>query len=387
MMLARFAADPSFERNLSNCRYFSERESNYRSCYQRDRDRILHCSAFRRLKHKTQVFVEDEGDYFRTRLTHTLEVAQVARTISTVLDLNHDLSEAISLAHDLGHTPFGHTGEEALDELMIKYGGFDHNAQALRIVTKLEQHYADFDGLNLTWDTLEGIAKHNGPIKEPIPFALKQYNNVQSLRLTSFASAEAQVAAISDDIAYNSHDLHDGLRAKLFTDDDIMCLPLIEKCYDEVDKNYPNLDRYRRRHEALRRFFGILVEDVISTSKNIILELSPNSIEDIRNSDEPVIRFSEEIFLAIKEIKSFLFNNMYRSPEVIEMRKIVTFKLKNLFKKYIDDPSYMPSDWKQKSYMASNKIELARLVADYISGMTDRYALTQHSKVFDKEYL
>ena len=387
MMLARFAADPSFEKNLSNYRYFSERESNYRSCYQRDRDRILHCSAFRRLKHKTQVFVEDEGDYFRTRLTHTLEVAQVARTISTALDLNYDLSEAIALAHDLGHTPFGHTGEDALNELMMKYGGFDHNAQALRVVTKLEQHYADFDGLNLTWDTLEGIAKHNGPIKEPIPFALRQYNAVQSLRLNSFASAEAQVAAISDDIAYNSHDLHDGLRAKLFTDDDIMCLPLIEKCYDEVDKNYPNLDRYRRRHEALRRFFGILVEDVISTSKNIILELSPNSIEDIRDAGEPVIRFSDEIFLAIKEIKSFLFNNMYRSPEVIEMRKIVTFKLKNLFKKYIDDPSYMPSDWKQKSYMASNKIELARLVADYISGMTDRYALTQHSKVFDKEYL
>ena len=387
MMLARFAADPSFEKNLSNHRYFKERESNYRSCYQRDRDRVLHCSAFRRLKHKTQVFVENEGDYFRTRLTHTLEVAQVARTISTALDLNYDLSEAIALAHDLGHTPFGHTGEEALDELMVKYGGFDHNAQALRIVTKLEQHYADFDGLNLTWDTLEGIAKHNGPVKEPIPFALRQYNAAQNLRLCSFASAEAQVAAISDDIAYNSHDLHDGLRAKLFTDDDIKCLPLIEKCYDEVDKIYPNLDQYRRRHEALRRFFGVLVEDVISRSKNIISELSPSSIEDIRNASEPVVRFSDETLLAIKEIKTFLFNNMYRSPEVIEMRKLVTFKLKNLFKKYIADPNYLPSDWKQKSDLASNKTELARLVADYISGMTDRYALNQHGKVFYKEYL
>tara|TARA_B100000674_G_scaffold489038_1_gene502265 strand:- start:1348 stop:2511 length:1164 start_codon:yes stop_codon:yes gene_type:complete len=386
MTLARFAADPSFEKNVSNHRYFSERESDYRSCYQRDRDRILHCSAFRRLKHKTQVFVEDEGDYFRTRLTHTLEVAQVARTISTALDLNYDLSEAIALAHDLGHTPFGHTGEEALDELMVKYGGFDHNAQALRIVTKLEQHYADFDGLNLTWDTLEGIAKHNGPVKEPIPFALRQYNAAQNLRLCSFASAEAQVAAISDDIAYNSHDLHDGLRAKLFTDDDIKCLPLIEKCYDEVDKIYPNLDQYRRRHEALRRFFGVLVEDVISRSKNIISELSPSSIEDIRNASEPVVRFSDETLLAIKEIKTFLFNNMYRSPEVIEMRKLVTFKLKNLFKKYIADPNYLPSDWKQKSDLASNKTELARLVADYISGMTDRYALTQYGKLFDKEY-
>ena len=337
------------------------------------------------MKHKTQVFVEDEGDYFRTRLTHTLEVAQVARTISTALDLNCDLSETIALAHDLGHTPFGHTGEEALDELMMAFGGFDHNAQALRIVTKLEQHYASFDGLNLTWDTLEGIAKHNGPIKEPIPYALRQYNSVQSLNLTSFASAEAQVAAISDDIAYNSHDLHDGLRANLFTDEDIKSLPLIDKCYDEVDKIYPNLDQYRRRHEALRRFFGILVEDVIFQSKNIILEISPKSIDDIRNAGEPVIQFSNETFLALKEIKSFLFNNMYRSPKVIEMRQIVSFKLQNLFKKYIADPSYLPADWKQKTDLASNKTDLARLVADYISGMTDRYALAQHRKVFGKE--
>ena len=199
-------------------------------------------------------------------------------------------------------------------------------------------------------------------------------------------SLEAQIASISDDIAYNSHDLHDGLRAELFTDDDIKCLPLIEKCYDEVDKIYPNLDQYRRRHEALRRFFGVLVEDVISRSKNIILELSPNSIEDIRNASEPVIRFSDETFLAMKEINSFLFNNMYRSPKVIEMRKIVTFKLKNLFKKYINDPSYLPSEWKQKSDLSSNKTDLARVVADYISGMTDRYALTQHNKVFEKKY-
>jgi dGTPase len=385
MMLARFAADPSFEKNISNHRHFSERESNYRSCYQRDYDRILHCSAFRRLKHKTQVFVEDEGDYFRTRLTHTLEVAQVARTISTALELNYDLSETIALAHDLGHTPFGHTGEEALDELMKEFGGFDHNAQALRIVTKLEQHYADFDGLNLTWDTLEGIAKHNGPIKEPIPYALSQYNSVQSLNLNSFASAEAQVAAISDDIAYNSHDLHDGLRANLFTDEDIKSLPLIDKCYDEVDRIYPNLDQYRRRHEALRRFFGILVEDVISQSKSIILEISPKSIEDIRNAGVPVIQFSRDKFLALKEIKTFLFNNMYRSPKVIEMRKIVTFKLQNLFTKYISDPSYLPADWKLKTDLEFNKTDLARLVADYISGMTDRYALAQHRKVFGKE--
>lgn len=382
-MLARFAADPSFANNKTNYRYFNEDESNFRSCYQRDRDRILHCSAFRRLKHKTQVFVEHEGDYFRTRLTHTLEVAQVARTISTALDLNFDLSETIALAHDLGHTPFGHTGEEALDELMKAYGGFDHNAQALRIVTKLERHYADFDGLNLTWDTLEGIAKHNGPVKNPIPYALKNYNSVQSLNLESFASAEAQVAAISDDIAYNSHDLHDGLRAKLFTDDDLKQLPLLNQCYDAVDKIYPNLDQYRRRHEALRRFFGMLVEDVISKSRNIILELSPKSIDDIRNAGKSVIQFSDEVFLALKEIKSFLFNNMYRAPKVVEMRKVVTIKLQNLFKKYFDDPSFLPSDWKLKSDFTTSETDLARMVADYISGMTDRYALNQYSKLFE----
>ena len=382
-MLARFAADPSFAKNKTNHRYFNEDESNFRSCYQRDRDRILHCSAFRRLKHKTQVFVEHEGDYFRTRLTHTLEVAQVARTISTALDLNFDLSETIALAHDLGHAPFGHTGEEALDDLMKAYGGFDHNAQALRIVTKLERHYADFDGLNLTWDTLEGIAKHNGPVENPIPYALKNYNSVQSLNLESFASAEAQVAAISDDIAYNSHDLHDGLRAKLFTDDDLKQLPLLNECYGAVDKIYPNLDQYRRRHEALRRFFGMLVEDVISKSKIIILELSPKSIDDIRNAGKSVIQFSDEVFLALKEIKSFLFNNMYRAPKVVEMRKVVTIKLQNLFKKYFDDPSFLPADWKLKSDFTTSKTDLARMVADYISGMTDRYALNQYSQLFE----
>ena len=382
-MLARFAADPSFAKNKTNHRYFNEDESNFRSCYQRDRDRILHCSAFRRLKHKTQVFVEHEGDYFRTRLTHTLEVAQVARTISTALDLNFDLSETIALAHDLGHAPFGHTGEEALDDLMKAYGGFDHNAQALRIVTKLERHYADFDGLNLTWDTLEGIAKHNGPVENPIPYALNNYNSVQSLNLESFASAEAQVAAISDDIAYNSHDLHDGLRAKLFTDDDLKQLPLLNQCYGAVDKIYPNLDQYRRRHEALRRFFGMLVEDVISKSKIIILELSPKSIDDIRNAGKSVIQFSDEVFLALNEIKSFLFNNMYRAPKVVEMRKVVTIKLQNLFKKYFDDPSFLPSDWKLKSDFTTSETDLARMVADYISGMTDRYALNQYSKLFE----
>ncbi len=259
-MAAPYACDATQTRG----RLVAEQESSFRSPFQRDRDRIIHASAFRRLKHKTQVFVENEGDYFRTRLTHSIEVAQVARTISGALGLNGELTEAVALAHDLGHTPFGHTGEEALDVLMSPYGGFDHNVQALKIVTSLERHYAEWDGLNLTWETLEGIAKHNGPVLDP-PFALTDYNRVHDLELTTHASAEAQVAALSDDVAYNNHDLHDGLRAELFTDDEICELPIVGEAYKEVDRLYPNIDAYRRRHEALRRVFGVMVSDVIDT--------------------------------------------------------------------------------------------------------------------------
>ncbi|MEJ1999218.1 MAG: dNTP triphosphohydrolase, partial [Maritimibacter sp.] len=244
-----------------------EGESAFRSPFQRDRDRIIHASAFRRLKHKTQVFVEHEGDYYRTRLTHSIEVAQVARTIAGVLGFNEYLTEAVALAHDLGHTPFGHTGEDALDELMRPYGGFDHNAQALKIVTSLERHYAEWDGLNLTWETLEGIAKHNGPVTGDLPFALAEYNARHDLELHTHAGGEAQVAALADDIAYNNHDLQDGLRAGLFSTEEICELPIVGAAFAEVDAKYPGLDAYRRRHEALRRVFGVMVEDVLVTSK------------------------------------------------------------------------------------------------------------------------
>ena len=237
-MAAPYATDPATARG----RLYPEEESTFRSPFQRDRDRIIHASAFRRLKHKTQVFVEHEGDYFRTRLTHSIEVAQVARTVAAALDLNVELTEAVALAHDLGHTPFGHTGEDALDALMKPYGGFDHNAQALRIVTSLERHYAEWDGLNLTWETLEGIAKHNGPVAEPWPYALAEYNARHDLELSTHASAEAQVAALSDDIAYNNHDLHDGLRAELFSTDELAELPVLQDCFAEVDRKYPDLN-------------------------------------------------------------------------------------------------------------------------------------------------
>jgi dGTPase len=290
-MRAIYASDPAQSRG----RLYPEDESHFRSCFQRDRDRIIHASAFRRLKHKTQVFIEHEGDYFRTRLTHSIEVAQVARTIAGALNLNDELTEAVALAHDLGHPPFGHTGEDALAALMKPYGGFDHNAQAIRIVTALERHYAEWDGLNLTWETLEGIAKHNGPVTGVIPFALADYNRKHDLELHTHASAEAQVAALSDDIAYNNHDLHDGLRAELFSTDELAELPILKDCFAGVDSLYPGLNYYRRRHEALRRFFGILVEDVIEVSRANIAALNPQSVTDIRLAGRMMVQFSPAV--------------------------------------------------------------------------------------------
>jgi len=309
-MRAPFACDPTHSRG----RLLPEEESSFRSCFQRDRDRIIHASAFRRLKHKTQVFIEHEGDYYRTRLTHSIEVAQVARTIAGALGLNPELTEAVALAHDLGHPPFGHTGEDALHILMAPYGGFDHNAQAIRIVTHLERHYASFDGLNLTWETLEGIAKHNGPVTGDIPWALAAYNAVHDLELGTYAGGEAQVAAIADDVAYNHHDLHDGLRAELFSTDELADLPLLSDTFAEVDRLYPGLNYYRRRHEALRRFFGILVEDVINDARARLAEIDPSSPDDIRHAGRPLIRFSDPVFADLKVIRDFLFQRMYRAP-------------------------------------------------------------------------
>jgi len=382
-MQTGYAADPARSRG----RLVAEEESAYRSCYQRDRDRIIHSSAFRRLKHKTQVFVEHEGDYYRTRLTHSIEVAQVARTISGALGLNPELTEAVALAHDLGHTPFGHTGEDALDALMAPHGGFDHNAQALRIVTSLERHYAGFDGLNLTWDTLEGIAKHNGPVAPEgagagdLPWALAAYNARHDLELHSHASAEAQVAALSDDIAYNNHDLHDGLRAGLFSQDDIRGLPIVGDCYAEVDRLWPGLDDYRRRHEALRRVFGVMVADVIETSRALLAEAAPESIDAVRTLGRPVICFSPGLEADMREIKTFLFRRMYRAPRVVKMRRKVTRVVEELFPFFLNRPDHLPARWQADVADVANETALARLVSDYISGMTDRFALQSHARL------
>lgn len=377
-MRASFASDPDRARG----RRVPEEESSFRSCFQRDRDRIIHASAFRRLKHKTQVFVEHEGDYYRTRLTHSIEVAQVARTIAGALGLNGELTEAIALAHDLGHPPFGHTGEDALHELMAPFGGFDHNAQAIKIVTSLERHYAEFDGLNLTWETLEGIAKHNGPVVGELPHALADYNELHDLELHTHASAEAQVAALADDIAYNNHDLHDGLRAGLFDEEQIAALPMIREAYAQVDARYPKLDPYRRRHEALRRVFGVMVADVIETSRGLLQTSQAGSVEDIRHLGRPVVRFSNAVWQDLGEIRHFLFTRMYRAPEVMKIRAEVTGVIEDLFPLFLENPALMPKDWANSIAGAgANRTMLARIVSDYISGMTDRFALQEHERL------
>lgn len=376
-MVAAFACDP----NQTRGRLFGEEESAFRSPFQRDRDRIIHASAFRRLKHKTQVFIEHEGDYFRTRLTHSIEVAQVARTISGALDLNAELTEAVALAHDLGHTPFGHTGEDALQLLMAPYGGFDHNAQAIRIVTSLERHYAEWDGLNLTWETLEGIAKHNGPVGDPVPYALSDYNARHDLELSTHASAEAQVAALSDDIAYNHHDIHDGLRAELFGTDDLLGLPIVGDCFREVDRLYPGLNYYRRRHEALRRFFGILVEDVIAVTRANLAELDPQSCGDVRGAGRMMVQFSPALWEDLKVLRRFMFTEMYRAPSVVKMRVEVTQVVNELFPLFMRDPSHLPKQWRKDVEEADGEVALARIVSDYISGMTDRFALETHARL------
>ena len=383
-MRARYASRPDQTRG----RLVPEEESTFRSCFQRDRDRIIHASAFRRLKHKTQVFVEHEGDYYRTRLTHSIEVGQVARTIAGALGLDLELTEAVALAHDLGHPPFGHTGEDALQALMAPYGGFDHNAQAIRIVTRLERHYAEWDGLNLTWETLEGIAKHNGPVAAPIPYALAEYDARHDLELHTHASGEAQVAALADDVAYNNHDLHDGLRAELFSTDELAELPILADCFAEVDRTFPGLNYYRRRHEALRRFFGVLVEDVIAVSQSNLAALDPADVTAIRGAGRMMVQFSPGIWKDLKIIREFLFHRMYRAPEVVAVRERVTGVVHDLFPFFMANPEVLPKQWrKDVEDIAEDETALARIVCDYISGMTDRFALQEHARLMGVDAL
>ena len=368
---APYASDPDRSRG----RLVPEPDGDHRSPFQRDRDRIIHSSAFRRLKHKTQVFVAHEGDHYRTRLTHSIEVAQVARTIAKALGLDVELAEAVALAHDLGHTPFGHTGEDALARLMEPFGGFDHNAQAIRIVTRLERHYARFDGLNLSWETLEGIAKHNGPVAPPLPHALAEYDARHDLGLATFASAEAQVAAVSDDIAYTNHDLHDGVRAGLFAESEIARLPVVGPAYAAVDAIHPGLAPTRRRHEALRRVFGAMVGDVIAATRARLDAAAPASAAEVRALPHAVAGFSEPMARDLGAIRAFLFERMYRAPSVMEERARVTRVIDDLFPLYFARPELLPLDWQDDVAAAGRGAALARIVADYVAGMTDRFAL------------
>ncbi len=372
----------------SRGRLYPEPESRTRGAFQRDRDRIIHSAAFRRLEYKTQVFVNHEGDFFRTRLTHSLEVSQIARSICRSLGLNEDLGETLALAHDLGHPPFGHAGEDALSDMMKPFGGFDHNAQSLRVVTKLEARYADFDGLNLTWETLEGVVKHNGPLIKKgatprnLPRGIDDYVAIHDLQLDTFASAEAQIAAISDDIAYNNHDIDDGLRAGLFGIEDLTDVPLVGPVFHEVRSKYPDLDDSRTIHEANRRLIGLMVDDLLTMTQFEIDAAGPEKASDIRQLEKPVARFSEEMRQNDRALKSFLFDNMYRHYKLNRMTSKARRVVKDLFQLLLSEPECLPTEWRDHAGSPGSK-ETAELVCDYIAAMTDRLALDEHKRLFD----
>jgi dGTPase len=382
----------------SKGRLVPEPESPQRSAFARDRDRIIHSSAFRRLKHKTQVFVFHEGDHFRTRLTHSIEVAQIARSIARALRLDEDLAEALALAHDLGHTPFGHAGERELDKLMKPFGGFDHNAQSLRIVTKLEHRYAAFDGLNLTWESLEGLVKHNGPLIDAeghalghyretgLPAAIIEYAEVHDLQLASFASAEAQVAAVSDDIAYNAHDIDDGLRAKLFNVIDLGDIPLVGQALGQVLAQYPDLETTRLIHETVRRVISGMVGDVLSHAKKELTKSGVKSSHAVRAQSKPLISFSPQMRENNKVLQSFLSQSMYRHERILEIMDRAQRVIRDLFNAYMNDEKLLPDGWRD-SHPHTDHQHFARQVCDFIAGMTDRYALDQHKRLFDLDPL
>ncbi|HTJ90585.1 MAG TPA: deoxyguanosinetriphosphate triphosphohydrolase [Acidocella sp.] len=364
---------------MSRGRKFNEIVSDDRSPYQRDRDRVVHCSAFRKLQYKTQVFVTREGDFYRTRLTHSLEVAQIARSIARKLGLDEDLTEALALAHDLGHPPFGHAGETGLNEALAAFGGFDHNAQSLRVVTLLEQRYANFDGLNLSWEALEGLAKHNGPLTEP-PEYIAAFDAGYSLELNRQPSAEAQVAAFADDIAYNTHDLDDGLRAGLFGFEDLVGLPMVGDAVREAQSVTTEIGRVR--HELSRRVINALVHDALAESERRIAALNPKSADDIRAAAAPVVAFSPPMAAANKEIKAFLYARMYRHWRVNRMTHKARMVTKSLGTLLLERPYLLPDDWRERAGKPESE-QAAAAVRDYVAGMTDRYALDEYARLTD----
>jgi dGTPase len=391
---AIYSSDPA----LSRGRFVPEDDPAGRSPFQRDRDRIIHSAAFRRLKHKTQVFVYHEGDHYRTRLTHSLEVAQVARSIARALGLDEDLTESLALAHDLGHTPFGHAGERELDACMADHGGFDHNAQALRIVTSLERRYAGFDGLNLTWETLEGLVKHNGPLVDAsgkpagryasrgLPHAIAEFAEGHDLLLDSFASAEAQVAAISDDIAYNAHDLDDGLRACLFDVEAIADVPIAGDALRDVVRSWPDLDRHRLIHETVRRVISWMIFDVISQTRKNAVSMGVETSQDVRRANRAVVSFSPQMAGNNAQLQTFLSSHMYQHDVVKAMMTRARRVMRDLFDAYMTNPSQLPHGWQEQG-TSHGSSQQARQICDFIAGMTDRYALDEHKRLFDLDPL
>jgi dGTPase len=378
--LAPYSSRPESSRG----RLHAEPESPTRTAFQRDRDRIIHSTAFRRLQYKTQVFVSHEGDHYRTRLTHSLEVAQIARSIARALGLDEDLAEALALAHDLGHTPFGHAGEEALDAAMKRHGGFSHNDQTLRVLTRLERRYAAFDGLNLTWETLEGTVKHNGPLaRATLPSTIAEYVTRQDLELATWPSAEAQVAALSDDIAYNNHDIDDGLRAQLFGVKDLAELPFVGPAFAEVASRHPGLEEPRLVHEAIRRLIDRMVNDLVGETRRRIAEAGIETVADIRALGRPVAGFSEPMRANDRALRAFLMERMYRHYRVSRMAAKAKRIVGELFALFCAEPLCLPTEWRAQT-RGPDAAETARTVADYIAGMTDRFALDEHWRLFDR---
>ncbi len=392
---APWGVDPAGSRG----RQTAEPISPTRTPFQRDRDRIVHSTAFRRLAHKTQVFLYHEGDHFRTRLTHTIEVAQIARALARALRLDEDLAEALALGHDLGHTPFGHAGERAMHRAMADFGGFDHNAQTLRIVTRLERRYAEFDGLNLAWETLEGLVKHNGPLVDgagrplapshgekaapaELPYAIREHAGRQDLWLWSWPSLEAQCAAIADDIAYDAHDIDDGLRARLITIDQLAELPLVGSIVAEVRGRWPGLEWPRLKQEVVRRIITRMVEDVIVESYRRIEDHLPGSADDVRNAGRALVGFSERMRAADHTIKTFLFRHVYRAEAVMVQMRAAEKVVEELFSAYFGAPAELPEEWRRDG-VVSDRPRMARRICDYIAGMTDRFALLEHRRLFD----
>ncbi len=387
-----YACDPDRSRG----RLFQEPPSKTRSPFRRDCDRVIHSTAFRRLKHKTQVFVFHEGDHYRTRLTHSLEVAQIARALARQLGLDEDLTETLALAHDLGHPPFGHAGERALDVCLQAHGGFDHNAQTLRVVTSLEHRYPEFDGLNLTWEALEGIVKHNGPLTERsgaatgryrdhgIPVGISDYMATYDLELWSFASLEAQVAAIADDIAYDAHDIDDGLRAGLFTVDDLKVMPVTAEMIAEIARRYPDLDDIRRGAELVRELISYLIGAVVSEARRRLEAAQPKSVDDVRNLGDVLVTFPSAAAQAEAEIKAFLKVRMYRHPRVMRVMGEAEQVLFDLFARYQQSPGDLPAEWLSRDGGDhETETERARRIGNFIAGMTDRFAITEHQRLFD----